>query len=142
MIVIDRFRGEYAFLSNFNRCFEHGKSVEHFYQASKAINSKDYLKIINADSPVEAKQLSKTIPIRKDWDNVKLVVMEELLKNKFIIPKFSSLLLATNDALLVEGNNHGDTFWGVCDNVGSNNLGKLLMKIRDEFLSIEAMIEY
>lgn len=142
MIIIDRFRGEYAFLSNFNTCFEHGKSVEHFYQASKAINSKDYLKIINADSPVDAKRLSKTIQIRPDWDSIKLTVMEELLRRKFIISKFSTLLLATGNAMLIEGNSHGDTFWGICDNIGHNHLGRLLMKTRDEFLSNEAMLIY
>jgi predicted NAD-dependent protein-ADP-ribosyltransferase YbiA (DUF1768 family) len=32
---------------------------------------------------------------------------------------------------LIEGNWWGDTYWGVCNGVGENHLGKLLMKIRD-----------
>jgi len=32
---------------------------------------------------------------------------------------------------LIEGNTWGDTYWGVCRGRGSNNLGKLLMKIRE-----------
>ena len=39
-------------------------------------------------------------------------------------------LMDTGDAELIEGNNWNDTFWGVCNNAGENNLGKLLMKIR------------
>jgi predicted NAD-dependent protein-ADP-ribosyltransferase YbiA (DUF1768 family) len=42
------------------------------------------------------------------------------------------MLKATGDEELVEGNWWNDTFWGVCNGVGENNLGKLLMKIRAE----------
>jgi predicted NAD-dependent protein-ADP-ribosyltransferase YbiA (DUF1768 family) len=32
---------------------------------------------------------------------------------------------------IVEDNTWGDTFWGQCNGMGQNQLGKLLMKIRD-----------
>jgi predicted NAD-dependent protein-ADP-ribosyltransferase YbiA (DUF1768 family) len=41
-------------------------------------------------------------------------------------------LLETGDAELVEGNWWDDTFWGVCNGVGQNNLGKILMDTRRE----------
>jgi predicted NAD-dependent protein-ADP-ribosyltransferase YbiA (DUF1768 family) len=41
-------------------------------------------------------------------------------------------LLDTGTQTLVEGNWWGDVFWGVCKGVGSNHLGKLLMKLRKE----------
>ncbi len=44
-------------------------------------------------------------------------------------------LLATGDAELVEGNNWGDRFWGICRGEGRNELGKILMKVRDELRS-------
>lgn len=141
-MIIDRFRGEYAFLSNFDVCFSNGKSVEHYYQAAKCKTSVDYLKILQADTPRDAKLLSKSIEIRTDWFAVRLIIMEELLKQKFTIPKYSNLLLQTNDSLLIEGNFHRDTFWGVYEGVGENQLGKLLMKIRDNFLTTESLIEY
>ncbi len=40
-------------------------------------------------------------------------------------------LLATGDAVLEEGNNWGDEFWGVVDGRGMNWLGTLLMTVRD-----------
>lgn len=40
-------------------------------------------------------------------------------------------LLATGDAELVENNTCGDVFWGICDGVGENHLGKILMLVRD-----------
>ena len=33
---------------------------------------------------------------------------------------------------LIEGNTWNDTYWGVCNGVGKNTLGQLLMKIREE----------
>ena len=41
-----------------------------------------------------------------------------------------SRLITTGDALLVEGNTWGDTFWGQCDGVGENHLGRILMGVR------------
>lgn len=141
-MIIDRFRGEYAFLSNFAVCFSNGTSVEHYYQAAKCTSATDYTKIVRAATAKDAKFLSKTIKVREDWLSVRLIVMEELLKQKFITPKYSRLLLQTNDSLLVEGNDHRDMFWGVYEGVGENQLGKLLMKIRDNFLTTESLIEY
>lgn len=43
------------------------------------------------------------------------------------------MLLKTGDEELVEGNTWGDTFWGVCKGKGRNELGKILMKVREEF---------
>ena len=56
-----------------------------------------------------------------------------LLKRKFAkgMP-LANLLLETANDQLIEGNNWGDTEWGVCKGVGKNMLGKLLMQIRDE----------
>ena len=38
----------------------------------------------------------------------------------------------TGDAILIEGNTWGDRIWGVCNGVGENRLGRILMQIRDE----------
>ena len=50
-------------------------------------------------------------------------------KDNFSLKK---ALLDTNDIYLVEGNNWGDVYWGVCKNIGYNKLGEILMKIREE----------
>ena len=39
--------------------------------------------------------------------------------------------MATEDAELIEGNWWKDTYWGICDGVGENRLGQMLMWIRD-----------
>ena len=59
--------------------------------------------------------------------------MELCLKKKFTEHlDLQERLLATGDAILIEGNTWNDTYWGVCNGVGKNTLGQLLMKIREE----------
>lgn len=68
--------------------------------------------------------------------------MEELLRIKFsgIDPFLTRALLETGDAELIEGNTWNDTFWGVCNGEGENNLGRLLMKVREELIKQKQLI--
>lgn len=75
---------------------------------------------------------------KEDWASIQVEVMHYLLQRKFKISDFREKLLATGDAILIEGNTWGDTFWGVCKGVGDNNLGRLLMKVRNEIRTGEA----
>ena len=54
------------------------------------------------------------------------------LYHKFKDPVLRKKLLATGDEHLEEGNYWHDTYWGVCDGVGKNRLGELLMTVRKE----------
>jgi N-glycosidase YbiA len=135
MKVINRFFGNYRFLSNFWPCRIKYEglvypSVEHAYQAAKTLDCSEKLKICEAKTPGQAKRMGCTL--RSDWEEIKLNVMLDLLRLKFSIPELKEKLLLTEDALLVEGNEWGDVFWGVWEGRGENNLGKLLMKVRGE----------
>jgi predicted NAD-dependent protein-ADP-ribosyltransferase YbiA (DUF1768 family) len=58
--------------------------------------------------------------------------MTEIVGEKFNQnPELKEKLLATKDIELVEGNHWHDTYWGVCNGVGENHLGKILMAYRD-----------
>jgi N-glycosidase YbiA len=59
-------------------------------------------------------------------------VMRGLLRQKFSSGELYEKLLATGDALLVEGNSWGDRYWGQVQGTGENHLGKLLMQVRKE----------
>lgn len=135
--MITEFRGEYRFLSNFypSTVYLYGvdyPTVEHAYQAAKCGIHSDRLYIRSASTPGEAKKRGRNIQIRSDWDEIKLKVMDGLLRQKFANDTFQRKLLDTGDQDLIEGNNWGDTFWGVCKGRGENWLGILLMKIRDD----------
>lgn len=138
--MIDKFDGEYAFLSNFypSSIFDSNDgftypTVEHFFQAKKSLILKEREMISKADTPGKAKRMGRKVQLRSDWEDIKLLVMEDALRRKFSKARFREALLATGDEELIEGNWWGDTFWGVCKGVGENNLGKLLMKIREDF---------
>lgn len=134
---ITRFDGEFSFLSNFYLCwipFEGHTyaSVEHAYQASKTFNPKMREMIRLAPTPGRAKRAGQILTLRSDWNDVKVAVMEELLREKFRSVRLQILLRETGDRPLIEGNSWNDFFWGVCKGKGLNHLGKLLMKIRSE----------
>jgi ribA/ribD-fused uncharacterized protein len=135
--VIDNFRGQYRFLSNFY-VEAHGKTVEHFFQAAKTTTSLDFAYVYGADTPGEAKRRGKLIKLDPEWENIKLGVMYALVKEKFEDEELRDLLLATGDAELIEGNTWCDNYWGNCTcrrcghNPGENHLGKILMRVRGE----------
>lgn len=134
-MIIDLFRGEFGFLSNFWNCkirYENldFNSVECAFQAAKTLNLKERLAFTEYDS-VKAKKEGRKVTLRSDWNEGRLKIMEELLNIKFRNAYLAKKLLETGDDELIEGNPWGDYFWGVCNAKGENNLGKLLMKIRD-----------
>jgi ribA/ribD-fused uncharacterized protein len=135
MAQILSFDGNYRFLSNFYPAvvvldgLEY-RSVEHAYQAAKTLDPDQRRAIRNASTPSIAKTLGKKVRLRADWDDTKLIIMHELLVQKFTDPSLSDRLLATGDDELIEGNWWNDTYWGVCKGKGENHLGKLLMNVR------------
>lgn len=134
---ISSFRGEFKFLSNFWFVPINWEGVvypttEHAYQASKTLDREERVRIAQLKSPGDAMREGRKLPVRADWEQVKLGVMLALTRLKFSSGNLRTKLLATGDAHLVEGNTWQDTFWGICDGVGSNHLGKILMQVRDE----------
>lgn len=153
--IIAPFSDEYSFLSNFYPCnlFYFGTlwpTVEHAYQFAKLpIGSRrDYReRFLNCDTPGKAKRLGREVPLRSCWDEIKLNVMEDLVRRKFNDvenPDLAGQLVSLADTpevkiVLVETNHWHDNFWGTCGcercgNRGENRLGLILMKVRDELL--------
>lgn len=135
--MIHAFRGQHRFLSNFYlaRVRLDGvqyPTVEHAYQAAKTTDEEERKKIRTAGSPGEAKKMGRRVTIRPDWTEIRIQVMTDLVRQKFAQEPYRSLLLRTGHCELIEGNRWNDTFWGVCNGVGENHLGKILMQIRGE----------
>jgi ribA/ribD-fused uncharacterized protein len=140
---IDVFDGENSFLSNFYYApiIYNGKkysSTEVAYQAAKASNESDKNKFNSTTTSIEAKKLGRKIKLRDDWELIKDKIMYEICLIKFTThPELKEKLLATGDAELIEGNYWNDVYWGVCEGIGRNKLGKILMKIRSELREVE-----
>lgn len=138
-MIIDSFKDSYRFLSNFYPCLveldgEVYRSIEHAYVAAKSLDPvvRELIRMI--DTPGQVKRLGRELVLRPDWDDVKLPIMTDLVTQKFTDVGLRKLLVETSPAELVEGNTWGDTFWGVCDGVGRNHLGRILMSVRERCL--------
>lgn len=137
-MTITKFRGKYAFLSNFYIApfvYEGIRytNSEAAFQAQKSLDIECRKKFSSLDGK-QAKALGRKIVLRPDWEDVKIAVMYRVLVAKFDQNRhLLNLLLETGDAELIEGNTWGDTFWGVNSYTyeGKNTLGLILMNIRD-----------
>ena len=135
--MINSFDDKYAFLSNFYECkveyngIVYGSS-EAAFQAQKTLDIEERLQFATL-TPMQSKRKGRKVALRPDWEDVKVLTMYEIVLAKFTQnPDLAEMLIATGDEELVEGNYWHDTFWGVCDGVGTNFLGKILMQIRGE----------
>lgn len=139
--MISRFTGGYNFLSNFYPSplqFEglDYPTVGHAYQATKA----EVLRraVQTSGSAGVVKRVGRGLALRADWEEVKLPVMEALLRKKFRDPILAAALRDTGEEELREGNYWHDNFWGECSCAGCadrphlNHLGRLLMQVRGE----------
>lgn len=135
--MINEFRGEYYFLSNFYDfpVKYHGLTylnAESTFQAQKTLNEniKESFCCLN---PSQAKKKGRYVKLRNDWEQVKDQIMYEIVFNKFAYDAvMRQRLLNTENEYLEEGNSWNDCYWGVCRGRGKNKLGKILMRVRNE----------
>ena len=137
MNEIKGFSGEYRWLSNFyqleypiNFLGQEFNTTENLYQAMKCNDYEDFVTIANS-SPALAKKLGRQIKLVKNWDLIRLQTMEFVQLLKYEQPTLRNLLIETGDAYIEETNHWNNTFFGVCNGIGENHLGKIIMKIRD-----------
>jgi ribA/ribD-fused uncharacterized protein len=138
---IDRFAGPYAFLSNYHPSAVQVDgasypSVEHAFQAAKTDDAAQREAIRRAPTPGGAKRLGRSVRLRPNWDRERNQVMRRLVVQKFTRHHaLGEQLLATRNRALIEGNHWGDRYWGMCDGVGENHLGHILMEVRAQLAS-------
>lgn len=136
MDIINKFDGEYFFLSNFYPAPITWKGKvyptnEHFYQAFKTANGFHHEAIRKAATPSLAKKYGRAVTLINDWEHEKHTVMLLALYLKFTQHQnLLTKLLATDDIHLEEGNTWGDKVWGTVNGMGFNYLGKYLMRTR------------
>ena len=137
MEAIREFIDAYAFLSNFYHSPVKYRNLiylnaEAAFQAQKESCEKDKEQYTRMN-PAQAKLVGRNCNLREEWEEIKEQTMYEIVKAKFTQNEaLARLLLATGDAYLEEGNWWHDTTWGVCNGVGQNKLGKILMRVREE----------
>ena len=145
--MITEFDGKYAFLSNFFYApFVYDGIIyptnEHFFQAMKTLDQEKRKQIAEAKTPGAAKRMGRQVQLREDWEEVKYTAMRVGVERKFDAhPGIAEKLIATGDAILIEGNSWHDNTWGSCfcpkcaAIAGKNWLGEILMERRKELVS-------
>lgn len=137
-----RFRKEYFFLSNFYTCpvtveiegkVYTFKNSEAAFQAHKCPAMAG--EFVNLDG-FNAKRLGSRVPLRPDWNDIRIDIMKKVIAAKFTNPDLKRKLLAVTDPI-VEDNTHGDTFWGRCAGQGLNHLGIIITECRQDILNEE-----
>lgn len=125
--TIRGFCGTYRFLSNFwispfrveGRIW---RSVEHFFQAHKTTSLVMQNAIADLQFPADAKKAGKLLNIRPDWNKIRLDIMYVGVLAKFNQNRELRMdLLGTGVRELIDTENGND-----------NEIGKILMKVRNE----------
>jgi len=99
--VIDRFRGTYEFLSNFYPARIEFDGIVYYnaeaaYQAQKCAKHADRAQFARLYGD-EAKSLGRKVPLRSDWNAVKLPLMERIVREKFFAnPHLARRLVGDN----------------------------------------------
>jgi len=146
-IMIDKFLGEYRFLSNFWECEFvdlrtdiRYKSAEHYYQSMKTEDETEKEMIRNA-TVSECKKLGNKVTLRDGWDGMRISVMDDAVFYKFTQNEELKLkLMKTFPQRLIEGNTWHDNYWGNCickkceKRFGDNYLGWTLEHWREIFI--------
>lgn len=135
---VSGFFGTFRFLSNFWPCKIHYEgldypSVENAYQAAKyPKNQRAEFTMVSAGKSKKMGKVAPGLDVKK-WDKGKYEIMAWLVFQKFTMHQtLKEMLLATDDAELIEANHWGDEWWGVNENgEGKNNLGRILMGVRE-----------
>lgn len=152
MAKINSFRKEFYYLSNFYEIpvtyngltYQNNEAA---FQAQKTLDEKERMSFTRMN-PSEAKHAGRRITLRKDWEAVKVGIMHDIVEAKFRQnPSLAAKLIGTGNVYLEEGNTWGDRTWGSqcpvdigfeptgvkrrpVDGKGANNLGRILMDIR------------
>jgi len=114
-------------------------SSEHYYQSQKFLEDEHKNMILKGTTPKESKKIARKIleenpnAIRDDFDDIKIDIMKKVVFAKFEQNLDLQEKLLNIEGEIVERNDWDDRFWGVSDGVGENNLGIILMNIRQIF---------
>ena len=137
--VINSFKGDYDFLNNRFGCsfiWEGIKynNAETAFHASK-LNDESERKLFSRQSAKKSAIKGGQITLSTEWEERKVETMMSIQIAKFTQnPSLMKRLLATGNSIIINGNNKHETYWGVdlYSWKGKNNLGNILMTIRDK----------
>lgn len=152
ILKIDNFSGYFEFLHNnfLTPIYYEGilyPSVSHAFHAARSSDDSTRKAILHAESLAAVAKIAIRINDPENWQNKRLKIMEQLLRDKFRRSKeLQEKLKATGNRELVMTyieESPGNLFWGsVKGKTGQNQLGRILMKIRDDIKNDKELINW
>lgn len=129
------FFGPYRFLSNYHLSpvpldglvYPSG---EHAYVAQKALGFKLRAYICTLPTPQDARMFGQGLTLPCNWMTHRIPAMRRVVLAKLENALVKDSLVNTGTKYLEETNDWGDQFWGVANDIGENQLGKLWMELR------------
>ncbi|KAG9028176.1 hypothetical protein FS837_003965, partial [Tulasnella sp. UAMH 9824] len=114
-------------------------TAEHLFQARKFLGHRPlFAEHIRrgSEQPQFATEAARRLALesRPDWEEKRVEIMEEVIELKFTQhEKLRRLLLNTGDRNLIYSSGTSDDFWGNgAHGTGQNEMGRALMRLRDE----------
>lgn len=140
--MICRFSDEYDFLDNSYNCpfvwqGQRYDNAEAAFQSSKCADRTERKSFSRCSAHKAVLKGNKLVPL-PGWEDACRDIMASILKAKFEQnPDLMRRLVETGNRILVHGNNKREQYWGVdlYSWQGKNNLGKIIMNIRDKEIS-------
>ena len=135
---ITSFTNRFEFLANEYNCpvkFEEYtfQSAAALFYALKAIENKGSFMKFQRLSAIKARAKSSQI-VNEDWEEHKEFYLETANRAKFDSnPDLKKQLLKTGNATLLNNVTHLDEWMGIRKDRGYNALGKVLMRLREEY---------
>jgi ribA/ribD-fused uncharacterized protein len=148
---VDSFTGYFEFLHNnfLSPIYYEGSlypSVTHAYHAARSRDEQTKNAILNADSFQTVAKIARRIEDPEGWSLTRTSIMERLVRDKFRRSReLQEKLKATEKRELLmtyDEETPGNFFWGTVKEKGQNQLGRILMKIRNDLLSCHEVFNW
>ena len=121
-------------------------SATHAFQAARSSDERTRKAILNAESLLVVLKIAKRIEEPENWKMKRLKVMEQIVRDKFRRSKeLQEKLKATGNRDLLmtyQEDNDVNHYWGVVNNKGQNQLGRILMKIRGDLKDNQELLNW
>ena len=140
---IDSFTGYFDFMhNNFQTpVYYEGilyPSVTHAYHAARSTDERTRRAILNSETFQILGNIAIRIEDPPDWQEKKVKIMEQLLRDKFRRSKELQEKLRTTEhrelVMTYQEKKKNNLYWGVVKGKGQNQLGRILMRIRDDLI--------
>lgn len=140
---IDSFTGYFDFMhNNFQTpVYYEGilyPSVTHAYHAARSTDERTRRAILNSETFQILGNIAIRIEDPPDWQEKKVKIMEQLLRDKFRRSKELQEKLRTTEhrelVMTYQEEKKNNLYWGVVKGKGQNQLGRILMRIRDDLI--------